>query len=62
MDNIKAFAKRCSKRRCGKEAKRVREDKEGMQMGNDNTIKDESIERKLSDQQANISLNPQWEH
>lgn len=40
----------------------MREDKEGMQMGNDNTIKDESIERKLSDQQANISLNPQWEH
>lgn len=59
MDNIKAFAKRCSKRRCGKEAKRERENKEGMQMGNDNAIKDESTER---DQQANIGLNPLREH
>lgn len=62
MDNIKAFVKRCSKRRCGKEAKRGRENKEGMQMGNDNAIKDESIERTPSDQQANIGLNPQREH
>lgn len=29
---------------------------------NDNAMKDESDERALSDQQANISLNPQREH
>lgn len=29
---------------------------------NDNAMKDESDERALSDQQANIGLNPQKEH